>query len=51
MSAFETSQDQTALAGGALTRDRSRELLGQVMGLRRRHGRVQLRSAPTSAAI
>jgi FtsH-binding integral membrane protein len=33
MSAFETTQDPTALAGGAVTRDRSRELLGQVMGL------------------
>jgi modulator of FtsH protease len=33
MSASETSQDQAALAGGAVTRDRSHELLGQVMGL------------------
>jgi modulator of FtsH protease len=33
MSASETTQDQTALAGGAVARDRSHELLGQVMGL------------------
>ncbi len=33
MSASETSQDQSALVGGAVTRDRSHELLGQVMGL------------------
>ena len=33
MSASETSQDQAALVGGAVTRDRSHELLGQVMGL------------------
>jgi modulator of FtsH protease len=33
MSASETTQDQTALAGGAVARDGSHELLGQVMGL------------------
>ena len=33
MSTHEATQDPTALAGGALTHDRSRELLGQVMGL------------------
>jgi FtsH-binding integral membrane protein len=33
MSSLETLQDQPALTGGALTRDRARELLGPVMGL------------------
>jgi FtsH-binding integral membrane protein len=33
MSTLETTQDETALGGGVLSRDRARELLGQVMGL------------------
>jgi len=32
MSALKTTYDDRALAGGAITRDRARELLGQVMG-------------------
>jgi FtsH-binding integral membrane protein len=32
MSALHTTYDDRALAGGAITRDRARELLGQVMG-------------------
>jgi FtsH-binding integral membrane protein len=32
MSALNTAYDDQALAGGAITRDRARELLGQVMG-------------------
>jgi FtsH-binding integral membrane protein len=32
MSALNTTYDDRALAGGAITRDRARELLGQVMG-------------------
>jgi uncharacterized protein len=32
MSALRTSYDDRALAGGVITRDRARELLGQVMG-------------------
>ena len=32
MSALKTSYDDRALAGGVITRDRARELLGQVMG-------------------
>jgi FtsH-binding integral membrane protein len=32
MSALKTTYDDSALAGGAITRDRARELLGQVMG-------------------
>ena len=32
MSALKTAYDDRALAGGAITRDRTRELLGQVMG-------------------
>jgi FtsH-binding integral membrane protein len=32
MSALKTTYDERALAGGAITRDRTRELLGQVMG-------------------
>jgi modulator of FtsH protease len=32
MSAVKTTYDDRALAGGAITRDRARELLGQVMG-------------------
>jgi FtsH-binding integral membrane protein len=33
MSTADTTHDQTALDGGALARDRTHELLGQVMGL------------------
>ncbi len=33
MSTFESAPDQTGLSAGAVSRDRSRELLGQVMGL------------------
>jgi modulator of FtsH protease len=33
MSTADTTQDDTALGGGALARDRTHELLGQVMGL------------------
>jgi FtsH-binding integral membrane protein len=33
MSTAETTHDQTGLRGGAIARDRTRELLGQVMGL------------------
>ena len=32
MSALKTTYDERVLAGGAITRDRARELLGQVMG-------------------
>jgi modulator of FtsH protease len=32
MSALKTAYDDRALAGGAITRDRTRDLLGQVMG-------------------
>jgi FtsH-binding integral membrane protein len=33
MSTFENTHDQTGLSGGAIAADRTRELLGQVMGL------------------
>ena len=40
MNTFRTTYDDPARGGGAISRDRTRELLGQVMGLRRGHGRV-----------
>jgi hypothetical protein len=33
MSTVKTTYDDLALAGGPISRDRTRELLGQVMGL------------------
>jgi hypothetical protein len=33
MSTLETAPDQTTVGGATLSRDRARELLGQVMGL------------------
>ena len=50
MNTFNTAYDGPAAPGAAITHDRSRELLGQVMGYVAVPSASQ-RSAPTSAAI